>query len=196
MNKQLLPFSVAMLLLSVLASAASSLAAPSSTVLVTGVYYDAFVTGEASEAVQLQNVSASSVTIANWKLSDGEGMVTFPNGAQLSAGQKIWVSKSAVTFWSEFGFLPAYEYGADSDADVPNMSGSAPSLTNAGDQVYLKNDADAVIDAMAYGDAPLGAPDWNGAAVQLYDFGSASAEGQILYRKMQEADGLPVPDTA
>jgi len=113
MNKQLLPFSVAMLLLSVLASAASSLAAPSSTVLVTGVYYDAFVTGEASEAVQLQNVSASSVTIANWKLSDGEGTVTFPNGAQLSAGQKIWVSKSAVTFGSEFGFLPAYEYGAD-----------------------------------------------------------------------------------
>jgi hypothetical protein len=59
----------------------------------------------------------------------------------------------------------------------------------------LKNDAAEIVDAMVYGNAMLDAPDWNGAAVQIYDFGSASSEGQILFRKRQEPDGMPVPDT-
>lgn len=168
---------------------------PSPTILITGVYADPFVTGEASEAIQIQNITASSISIADWKFSDGEGTVTFPNDATLDAGEKIWLAKSAATFKSEFGFLPAYEYGGNFDASVPDMTGSAPSLTNAGDQIFLQNDADVVIDALVYGNAALGAPDWIGAAVQEYDFGSASSEGQILYRKMREADGLPFADT-
>ncbi|MBI4671390.1 MAG: lamin tail domain-containing protein [Chloroflexi bacterium] len=195
MNRNLLPLFTALVVLLVIESAQPLYATPSAAVLISGVYYDPFVTGEASEAIQVQNASASPVSIANWKLSDGEGAVTFPSGAQLNAGQKIWATKSAATFFSEFGFLPDYEYGGNSDASVPDMAGSAPSLTNAGDQVYLKNDADAVVDAMVYGNATLSAPDWNGAAVQLYDFGSASAEGQILYRKVQELDGMPALDT-
>ncbi len=170
-------------------------ATPSTSVLITGVYYDPFVTGEGSEAIQLQNVSDAPIALANWKFSDGEGTVTFPNGATLNAGQKIWISKSAATFKNEFGYLPAYEYGGYSNAGVPDMMGSAPSLTNAGDQVFLKNDVDAIVDAMVYGNATLHAPDWSGAAVQPYDFGSASVEGQILYRKMSEGDGAPIADT-
>jgi cardiolipin synthase len=170
-------------------------AAPSTTVLITGVYYNPFLTGENSEAIQLQNISATPISIANWKLSDGEGTVTFPNGAMLNPAQKIWASKSAIAFQSEFGFLPDYEYGGNSDASVPDMTGTAPTLTNTGDQVYLKNDAGVVVDAMVYGNATLDAANWNGAAVQVYDFGSATTEGQILYRKMREADGMPLPDT-
>lgn len=170
-------------------------ATPATTVLITAVYYDPFVTGENSEAIQLQNISAAPISITNWILSDGEGTVVFPNGATLNAGQKIWAAKSANVFAGEFGFLPAYEYATDSDASVPNLMGSALSFTNAGDQIFLKDDADEIVDAMVYGDAILDAPDWNGAAVQLYDFGSASNEGQILYRKLQETNGLPTPDS-
>lgn len=181
------------LLLAALTSTAH--AAPSSTVFITAVYFDPFVTGEASEAIQIQNVTAAPLPLANWKVGDGVGTVTFPNGASLNAGEKIWVSKSASAFQSEFGFLPGFEYGGNSVASVPDMTGSAPSLSNTGDQVFLKNDADIVIDAMVYGDATLGAPDWAGDAVQLYDFGNVSREGQILYRKMQESDAMPVADT-
>ena len=166
-----------------------------SFVLVTAVYADPFVSGETSEAIQLQNTSDASVSIANWKWSDGEGTVTFPPDAVLNAREKIWVSKSARAFLGEFGFLPAYEYGGDSDASVPDMTGSAPSLTNAGDQIILKNDADEVVDAMVYGNALLGAPDWIGEAVQAYTFGGSTSQGQILYRKMQWTDALPAPDT-
>ncbi len=176
-------------------SLAPARAAPSTTVLLTGVYFDPFMTGENSEAVQLQNIGAAPLSIANWQLSDGANVVAFPNGASLDASEKIWAAKSASAFFSEFGFLPAYEYGADSDPNVPNMAGSALSFANAGGAVFLKNDAAEIVDALPYGAATLGAPDWNGAAVQIYKFGSASSEGQILYRKRQEANGMPVPDT-
>lgn len=175
--------------------AAPARAAPSVTLVITGVYADPFMSGDNSEAVQLQNIGAAPLTLDGWQLSDGEGVVTFPNGAMLNAGQKIWAAKTASAFFGEFGFLPAYEYGADSNASVPNMSGSAMSLTDAGDQVVVYDNTATVIDALVYGDASLGAPDWDGAAVQPYVFGSASKEGQILFRKRQESNGLPVPDT-
>lgn len=170
-------------------------AVPSAALLITAVYFDPFVTGENSEAIQLQNITAHPVSLAGWQLSDGSGTVKFPDGTALSARQKIWATRSATLFQSEFGFLPDFEYGTDSDAKVPNMTGSAFSLNNAGDRVYVLDGSNAVIDAIVYGSASLAAPDWNGAAVQRYDFPSASSEGQILYRKQQEADGMPVPDT-
>lgn len=176
-------------------SAAIAHATPSSSVLVTAVYYDPFITGEASEAVQLQNSAAQPVALGNWTLSDGEGTVVLPSNATLLAKQKIWLAKSASAFETEFGFLPAYEYGGDSEPSVPDLTGSAPSLTNSGDQVLLKNDLGVVIDAMVYGNAALGAPDWSAGAVQPYAFAGVSTEGQILYRKMQESNGFPVRDT-
>lgn len=166
-----------------------------STVLITGVYDDPFVAGEASEAIQIQNMSGAVVGVGNWTLGDGEGMVAFPEGASLEAGQRIWVSKSATAFLGEFGFLPAYEYGGNSDANVPDMTGSAPSLNNSGDQVILRDEGGDVVDAMVYGNASLSAPDWIGEGVQPYEFGSASVEGQILFRKRGESDGMPIADT-
>lgn len=195
MLKLFLSLVLGLFLVCIFAAPAPVRATPSATVLLTGVYADPFVTGENSEAIQLQNISAAPISIVSWQLSDGEGTVTFPTGATLNAGQKIWAAKSASAFYGEFGFLPDYEYGADSDANVPNMTGSAMSLTNAGDEIFLKNDAAQNVDAMGYGNAAPGAPDWNGAAVQIYDFGSASNEGQILFRKRFESNGMPVPDT-
>lgn len=133
MSKLALPF---VLFIALGCLVAPARAAPLPTVLLTGVYFDPFVTGENSEAVQLQNIGAAPQSLANWQLSDGEGTVTFPNDATLNAGQKIWAAKSASAFFGEFGFLPAYEYGADSDATVPNLTGSAMSFPNAGDQVF------------------------------------------------------------
>lgn len=169
--------------------------AASAPVLVTAVYFDPLITGEASEAVQLQNVSMTQVGLANWGVGDGEGTVRFPANAVLEPRQVIWAARSAAAFLTEFGFLPDYEYGDDSVASVPDMTGSAPTLTNTGDQVYLFDADDALVDAMVYGNAALDGAHWVGGAVQRYDFGSSALEGQILYRKLREADGMPVNDT-
>lgn len=186
---------VACFLLLLIAPISFAGAQGTSSVLITGVYYDPLVTGEASEAIQLQNVSAVQVEIGDWALSDGEGTVTFPEGATLAAGQKVWASKMATAFLGEFGYLPDYEYGGDSDANVPDMTGSPLSLGNSGDQMYLRDASSNVIDAVVYGDGTGSSADWVGPGVQPYDFGSASVEGQILYRKRRESDGMPLEDT-
>lgn len=185
-----------LILLTVALGAPESVRAlPESFVFITAVYFDPSVTGEASEAIQVQNIGTTQLVIGNWGIGDGEGTVRFPLGAALEPQEAIWVTRSAVAFMGEFGELPVYEYGGDSDTRVPDMTGSAPTLTNTGDQVFLFDADDALVDAMVYGDATLSGGDWNGEAVQRYDFGSASLEGQILYRKLRESDGMPVKDT-
>ncbi|MCC7161825.1 MAG: lamin tail domain-containing protein [Anaerolineae bacterium] len=170
-------------------------AALSHDVLITAVYFDPSVTGEASEAVELRNVGAAQVDIGGWGVGDGEGTVRFPTDAVIEPKEAIWVARSAAAFLGEFGHLPAYEYGGDSMAEVVDMTGSVPTFTNTGDQVFLFDADNAVVDAMVYGDATLGGADWTGGAVQRFDFGSSALEGQILYRKLRELDGMPVKDT-
>src|SRR5258706_14049469 len=105
MRRGWLPVGVACFLLLLLPPTSFARADSTSSVLITGVYYDPFVAGEASESVQLQNVGDLTVAIGDWTLSDGEGTVTFPEGAMLAAGQKIWVGKLATASLGEFGVL-------------------------------------------------------------------------------------------
>jgi hypothetical protein len=171
-----------------------SLSSPAD-VLITGVYFDPFISGESSEAIQIQNTGETAVVIAGWELSDTHGTVVFPVGAILAPHQKVWASKSAAAFSKEFGLKPDYEYGGDSDPAVPDMSGSPLSLANSGVSVILRNDLDQTIDAVPYGGATLAPSDWSGTSVNPYPIAGRSTEGQILYRKMREGDGLPLTDT-
>ncbi len=168
---------------------------PSNTVLITAIYFDPFVTGEASEAIQLQNVSELPLAIGGWKLTDNEGTIVFPLNSTLSPHQKIWVSKSASAFRQEFGIYPAYEYGGNTVDAVPDMTGTAPSLDNNGDEVILKDAADQSVDAVPYRSGVVASTEWDGASVNTYALGCTTCSGQILYRKMRESDGLPVADT-
>ena len=170
--------------------------APQAGVLITAVYFDPYLTNEPEEAVQLQNVGTASVSIAGWKVSDNEGTVTFPAGASLGAGQKLWVAKTATRFKEEFGFNPGYEYGGNSDASVPDMTGTAPGLANTGDEVILLDASNNRIDVLVYDAGNKRESGWSGnTTVTRYDQGYFGLEGQLLYRKLVEATGLPVADT-
>jgi cardiolipin synthase len=168
-------------------------AAPS--VLITGVYFDPFITGEASEAIQVQITGDKLLSIARWSLSDDHGTVSFPEGSVISPHQKLWVTRTAAAFRKEFGFNPAFEYGSNSDSTVPDMSGTPITLANDGDVVVLKDGLDQVVDAVVYGNASLPETYWHGAGVRPLRIAGGSTEGQILYRKMRESDGLPTSDT-
>lgn len=173
----------------------ASARAVSSSVLIVGVYFDAFGTGEGAEAMQLQNVGDSAVDLNGWAIGDGEGQAAFGAGVTLEGGGKVWGAKSAQAFLGEFGFLPDYEFGGDSEASVPDMTGTALSMGNEGDKVWVKDALGNVVDAVVYGNGSLDGADWLGAGIAPYDFGSASVEGQILFRKRHEADGMPVADS-
>jgi PLD-like domain/Lamin Tail Domain len=164
-------------------------------VLVTGVYFDPYLVGEASEAVQIQNTHDEQVSLAGWALGDGLSLVTFPPNTILSPYQRVWASRSAAAFRKEFGFQPAFEYGGNSEPSVPDMSGTPITLANDGGVVTLKDQTGHAVDAVAYGDASPGDSNWLGPSVRPIRVGGRSIEGQILSRKMQESDGLPAPDT-
>jgi hypothetical protein len=189
---------------------APSARSSSTTILMTAVYHDTYLSGEPDEAFRLMNASSSAENLAGWTVTDGEGTVTL--AGILEAGQSVWVTREAASFAQEFGFAPDYEYGADTDPAVPNLILSGDfRLADDGDEVILYGDTAAEVDCIVYEDGDPGACDWLGAPVEPYGGATARTtglapagpdgpacfglEGQILYRKLDQASGLPVPDT-
>ncbi len=175
-----------------------SVPAASDSVAIYAIYYDTYLSSEPDEAVALMNISSSPIAIGGWQVTDsvtgsGEGTVTFPSHT-IQPGQIIWITKTATSFKTAFGQAADFEYGStDSDPSVPNMTGTAPSFTNTGDECLLKNSSGTIIDTIVYEDGDITASGWTGAAV--YPYPEFTAEGQILSRKLDEATCLPTPDT-
>jgi phosphatidylserine/phosphatidylglycerophosphate/cardiolipin synthase-like enzyme len=164
-----------------------------SPVLISAVYFDTYVSGEPDEAVQLWNVSAGRVDLSGWQITDNEATVIFPPGTGLAYGRYLWCTKTAANFTREFGFSPDYEYGGNSDPNVPDMTGRAPTFANSGDEVVLQGPAGQVMDALVYEGGDTGQAGWRGPAVEPQPhFGQ---EGQVLYRKLDQVTGQPVADT-
>jgi uncharacterized repeat protein (TIGR01451 family) len=158
--------------------------------LISAVYYDTSYLGydEPAEAVQVMNTGETAVSLAGVYLSDNEAQVALPD-LWLNPGQKVWLARQEARFTLEFGFAPAWTYG-----DL------APGLLfdNDGDEALLLDASGAVVDAVVIEDGcAVEQSGWNdGAGVYPYLFASyVPADGQILYRKLDEATGRPLPDT-
>jgi cardiolipin synthase A/B len=173
---------------------ATNTSTPTASVLIYALYYDTYTTGEPEEAFSLINLSGSVVQLSGWQVTDGEGTVTFPSYS-FPAGARLWATKTATTFRTEFGFSPDFEYGGNSDPAVPDMTGTAPTLANTGDELRLMNASAAIVDAIVYEGGNTTSGGWTGPAIYPYIQGFFGEEGQILYRKLDESTGLPVADT-
>ncbi|MCS7287412.1 MAG: lamin tail domain-containing protein [Anaerolineae bacterium] len=159
---------------------------------------DGYQPDDDDEAFRLWNLSPCAADLSGWCVTDREGKVCFPGGASLPPGQAIWCAKKAQAFKASFGFLPDWEYGADTSPEVPQMSGKAPAFSNSGDEMWLLSPGSTVtdsIDALVYGDGNTNSPGWSGPAVQPYKIaGGLGLAGQILFRKRDELTGLPLSD--
>ena len=166
------------------------------TVVIDAVLYDGYELNDADEAVRLRNVGNAAIDVGQWQLSDGTSTAVLPAGATLGAGQSAWLAKDSASFGRQFGFLPDYEV-TDSNAGVPDLPGTWPGFANAGDEVILRNQDGATIDCLVYkSGASSVCGQWNGIALAPYRVsGVFGEEGQILYRRRDQATGLPVPDT-
>ena len=181
----------------------------STNILISAVYYDTYLTDEPDEAFRLMNVIGSGVDLTNWSVTDGEGVITLQD--TLPTDASIWIAQEADDFTLEFGFPPDYGYGADTDPAVPNLTTSGSFvLANTGDQIILQDDGATIVDSVVYEGGDTTGTGWNGPPI--YPYGGASVgierfaqqerdveafglEGQILYRKLDQTTGLPVPDT-
>ncbi len=164
--------------------------------LISALFYDTYIAGEPDEAFQIYNPLPSDVSLAGWKVTTGSRTVTFPPGITLRGNAKLWCSRQANHFTLTFGSKPGCEYGGDTDPAVPDLTGAALTLANTGGRVTLGSPNGSYADVLVYEAGDVCAPGWQGPAVFPYkpstNFGE---EGQILYRKLDQRTGLPVPDT-
>jgi len=149
--------------------------------------------GGSKEAAALINLSPHTVSLNGWRLNDdpGTGGLSFPATATIGPGQVIWLAQDAD------GFYPVWGSDADWAArsitrPVPALGGSWPGFTDHGEAAYLLDADDHAVDTLAYGTGAATAG-WNGPAAP-YPYAGYGA-GQVLYRKLNQTTGLPVPDT-
>ncbi|MGE5602286.1 MAG: phospholipase D-like domain-containing protein [Nitrososphaerales archaeon] len=161
--------------------------------LISGLLYDGIVTGEADEAFQLYNPNDFGVDLEGWQVQSGSRRVAFPAGLSLAAQSSLWCGREAVSFRRSFGRLPDCEWGVDTDRSVLNLQGGALSLPNSGGALILRRPDGGASDVLVYkaGNAPAEGG-WDGPSVVPYTPSPAFHEqGQILYRKLDERNGLP-----
>ena len=134
------------------------------------------------EAAALINLGAVTVTLNGWGLSDGDLTPDATFTATLPAGEIIWLTENADDFRHVFGF----------DADAVPV-GTWPGFANDGDEALLFDGDGNLLDTLVYGSGVITTTGWNGAAVPYPH--STSTDGEIIYRKLDQATGIPVPDT-
>lgn len=133
--------------------------------LISEVLYDPIGSEDPiPEWVEIFNNSNSVVNLTCVKIGDeetrlgGEGMLRFPEGAQLSPGEVAVVANRSTSFSSLYGFLPDFEM-VESDPLVNNMvrydkwAGGSVNLSNVGDEVLLLDRNDTLIDAVSWGNS-------------------------------------------
>jgi len=158
------------------------------------------------EAAALINLSSQTVALTGWCLDDvfpSSGAtatrVCFPTGAQIEPGQIRWLAQDGDGFYAAWGFDADWAAQAIT-RPVPTLDGSWPIgfLADAGDEAYVLDPDGNVVDAVAYGcpsstGTGSAIQGWNGPVVP-YPY-PGYGPGQILYRKLNQITGLPVPDT-
>jgi uncharacterized repeat protein (TIGR01451 family) len=151
--------------------------------------------GVSGEMVALINLGGYTVDLKGWCIDDrisSTNRACFPDGASITAGQTLWLAEISD------GFYPLWGFDADWASNslvrpVPILTGSWPGFTDGGEAVYLLDAGGVPADVLAYG---KGIPEigWQGPAVP-HPYTGFENLGQVLYRKLDPATGLPVPDT-
>jgi hypothetical protein len=135
--------------------------------LISEVVYDTTCATDANcEWFEIYNAGTASVDLTGFKIGDEEvqgsteGMLQFPDGSVIAAGQVLVIANKAVDYQSLYGRLPDFEMYGD-DATVPNLaryaawaSGSVQ-LNNDGDELLLLNEADQLLDALSWGNSTV-----------------------------------------
>lgn len=166
----------------------------------SALYYDTLTAGEADEAFQLWNPGPDPLDLSGYTIDDGARRVTFPPSLPspstftLPASTLLWCAYSAIAFQAAFGYLPGCEYGPPTGAGVPHLDGQPLRLSNAGGRVTIFSWDGAALDTVVY-KAGAAAYSWDGLGVQPWHPTGVAEEGQILYRKLDEATLRPFTNT-
>ena len=153
-------------------------------VLIDSVLYDGYAYNDADEAVRLVNPGPTAVDLGGWRLGDGTSSAAIPPGTTLPPGADVWLTGDAAAFAFQFGHPPDVALAA------------WPGFSNTGDEVVLLDGSGGLVDALVYLEGDAARAGWSGPAVAPYRVpGVFAAEGQILFRRRDEAADRPVADS-
>jgi phosphatidylserine/phosphatidylglycerophosphate/cardiolipin synthase-like enzyme len=153
-------------------------------ILIDSILYDGYALDDADEAVRLVNVGAATVDLGGWRLGDGTAAAALPGGAALAPGAALWLTRDAEAF--------RFHFGHDADLALSPW----PGYSNSGDEVVLHDATGATVDALVYAAGDTARDGWFGPALAPYRVAAVfAAEGQLLFRRRDEATGLPVADS-
>ncbi|MEZ4734842.1 MAG: phospholipase D-like domain-containing protein [Caldilineaceae bacterium] len=173
-------------------------------------------TDELDEAIALINMGDDAIDLAGCALSDkANHQARFP-GFLLQPHQVVWAARDGDMFKTIFGFWPAFDYAAEPLSDVEHANGvqkmtSAGStagplaLSNGTETIQLSAADGTVLDVLPYGKSnrfsdPIHWPQAGGVAPTagygpLVNNIPRFSLFQIINRKIDACNGLPVADT-
>ena len=133
---------------------------------------------------RLVNAGPAAVDLGGWRLGDGTSSAAIPPGTTLPPGAAVWLTGDVGSFAFQFGHPPDVALAA------------WPGFSNTGDEVVLLDGSGGLVDALVYLGGDAARAGWSGPAVAPYRVpGVFAAEGQVLFRRRDEASGRPVADS-
>jgi phosphatidylserine/phosphatidylglycerophosphate/cardiolipin synthase-like enzyme len=116
------------------------------------------------EYIVLSNQGGTDVNLRGWRLSDGEGVLTFSSDIWLVNGSSFTISWNGSSFWQAYARLPEISLDAAGSERVIQASGSFR-LADAGDSLALCSPGGRLEDAVIYGSTDETSDGWSGSAV-------------------------------
>lgn len=152
-------------------------------VVITAVYYDTYMSYEPEEFVRIHNPTNSLVNLSGWSITDLVETISFTSGASIAPGESLFLTKNATAFNEQMAEIADYEWGVDSDPNIPQMDGTI-GFANTGDEVILKDSMGGIVDVVVYGSSTYtDGVNWIGSSVPDV------SEGVILERDVNETTG-------
>ena len=134
--------------------------------LISEVLYDPVGAEPDGEWVEIYNAGGMDLDLSGYKIGDEEtaggqeGMFRFPMGSAISPGQSFIIASQSIAFQAVYGQAADFEF-RESDPSVPTLTKYTPwasgnvEFVNTGDEVFLLDGLDRVIDAVSWGNSNL-----------------------------------------
>jgi len=163
---------------------------PASHILISEILYNP-IGLDNKEFIEIVNPTGTTINLSDWSISDAitpldfADLRHFPIGTQLSPHTTLVIALTASAYFNEYGEYPDFEI-LETVTAVPTLRDDTnwgdPStylqLGNTGDVLFIRDEADQVVDVMVYGDGVYG----NLQACPLVVIGGASLERNPYWR--------------